>query len=155
MKKATVLGMILAMLGATIGGTGCLGRSAMGKSVAEFNLGVSQNKWVRWGVFLLLGPVYGFAGGIDLMILNSIEFHTGTNPWSGEPRLAKAGETHVQQGPGGEKVVSTLRADGSIDFVVIESDGAETKVNVRVGDGEYVARDTEGEIVARVRDPHE
>jgi hypothetical protein len=153
MKKSMALGIVLAMMGMTIGGTGCLGRSAMGKSLAEWNLQVVQNKWARWGVFVLLGPAYGFVGGVDLMVLNSIEFHTGTNPWSGESRLAQAGETRVQQGGGGEMVVSTLRADGSIDVVITDSEGRETKLNVLADDGQVVARDGDGQVVARAPDP--
>lgn len=153
MKKSMAVGIVVAMMGVTIGGTGCLGRSAMGKSLGKWNLEVVQNKWARWGVFVLLGPVYGFVGGIDLMVLNSIEFHTGTNPWSGESRLAQAGETRVQWGAGDERVASALRADGSIDVVITDSVGRETKVNVVADDGQIVARDGDGRVVARASDP--
>lgn len=155
MKKTTAVGLVLAMTLLAGGSTGCLGRSAMGKSVLKWNLQVSENKWVRWGVFVLLGPVYGFAGAADLMVINSIEFHTGTNPWSNESRLAKAGQTHVEQGPGGERVVSTLRADGSIDLVITEANSTVTEANVFVSEGEFVARDADGRVLARVRDPRQ
>ena len=81
MKRSIAIVMLLALL--SMGSFGCLGRGAMGGSVGKFNLEVVENKWARWGVFLLLGPVYGVAGSIDLLIINSIEFHSGTNPWSG------------------------------------------------------------------------
>lgn len=151
MKKSVAMLLLATMF--AMGQTGCLGRGAMGKSVGKFNLRVVENKWGRWIVFLLLGPVYGIAGGIDLFIINSIEFHSGTNPWSGEDRLARAGDVFVQEGPDGERIVSTLLADGSIDLAITGTDGTESKLNVAPRQGEYVARNAEGEVVARVRDP--
>ena len=87
------------------------------------------------------------------MIINSIEFHTGTNPWSGEERLARAGDVHFQEGPNGEKVVSTLMADGSIDLSITEADGSEVNLNLMLKEGEFIARDSKGRVVAKVRDP--
>lgn len=151
MKKSIAILALLTML--AMGSVGCLGRGALGGSVGKFNLEVVENKWARWGVFLLLGPVYGFAGGIDLLIVNSIEFHTGKNPWSGQDRLARAGDVHLQEGPNGERVVSTLMADGSIDLAITEANGKEVSLNVMLKAGEYIARNAEGQIVAKVRDP--
>lgn len=148
MKKSIALVTALALL--AMGGAGCLGRGAMGGSIGKWNLEVVENKWARWLVFLLLSPVYGFASFIDLMIINSIEFHTGTNPWNGKERLARAGDVHIEHGPNGAQVVSTLLADGSIDLRVVDGDGKETRVNVMRKDGEYLARDPEGRVVARV-----
>lgn len=58
----------------------CFGSFPLTKKVYTFNKNVSPDKWVRELVFLAIGPlvpVYGVAGLIDVLILNSIEFWTG------------------------------------------------------------------------------
>lgn len=64
--------------------TGCMGQMATTGLVSKFNLEIVDNRYGREGMFLLLSPVYGLAGTIDLFIFNSIEFWTGTNPVSGK-----------------------------------------------------------------------
>ena len=94
----------------------CLGQGALGRRVLKFNLDVVENKWSRWLVFLALNviPVYPIAGAIDLVIINSIEFHSGTNPLTGKPRLAvREGHDEVVA-PDGSQAAPTLNADGSV-----------------------------------------
>ena len=61
--------------------TGCFGSFALTKKVYEFNDGL-ENKWLKsiafWGLNIIL--VYGFAGFVDVVILNLVEFWTGSNP---------------------------------------------------------------------------
>ncbi|MBA5764023.1 DUF3332 domain-containing protein [Vibrio sp. 404] len=64
--------------------TGCMGQMATTGLVSKFNLEIVDNRYGREGMFLLLSPVYGLAGTIDLFIFNAIEFWTGTNPVSGK-----------------------------------------------------------------------
>jgi len=60
---------------------GCYGSFNLTKKVYNWN-GSLGNKWVVEVVFLAcyVVPVYGIAGFIDTVILNSIEFWTGSNP---------------------------------------------------------------------------
>lgn len=66
----------------TLTTTGCFGGFNLTRKVYRFNKNVSPNKWVQELVFLGLAilPVYGFATLIDALIINSIEFWTGSNP---------------------------------------------------------------------------
>jgi hypothetical protein len=130
--------------------TGCIGGMAVSGKVTKFNLDVVEGKWLREGVFLLLYfiPVYPIAGMIDLIIVNSIEFHTGTNPISGKPRIARVGETRRVELADGTVSVSTLRADGTIDFEVTDPDGETRFANVEVEGDRLVARDAEGRELA-------
>ena len=66
--------------------SGCMGGMAVSGMVSKFNLEVTDNKWGREAVFLGLYiiPVYEIAALVDLIVVNSIEFHTGTNPLSGK-----------------------------------------------------------------------
>lgn len=61
---------------------GCYGSFAFSKKVYDFNGSVSGDKFVNNLVFWLLNviPVYGFAGFADVVVLNFIEFWTGSNP---------------------------------------------------------------------------
>ena len=125
---------------------GCIGHGALGGKVMGWNLDVASGKWGREAVFLLLNiiPVYPIAGMIDILVINSIEFHSGTNPLSGQDRLARAGDTRTIDGPDGSRTVATLRADKSIDLEVFESDGAAHFLNLVQKDGKLVARDAHG-----------
>jgi hypothetical protein len=131
---------------------GCIGGMAVSGKVRQFNLEVVENKWAREAVFLALYfiPVYPFAGFIDLLIVNSIEFHTGTNPVSGKPRIAQVGETRRVEAANGAVSESTLRADGSIDLVITEPGGETHFLNVVERDGTVVARDAAGRELASV-----
>lgn len=75
--------IVVAMLVATMAlmSVGCYGSFNLTKKVYNWN-GSLGNKWVVELVFLAcyVVPVYGIAGFIDVVILNSIEFWTGSNP---------------------------------------------------------------------------
>lgn len=63
--------------------TGCYGSFKLVNKVYEWN-GSIEDKFVRSLVFVALCiiPVYGMAGSIDAVILNAIEFWSGSNPLS-------------------------------------------------------------------------
>lgn len=64
--------------------TGCFGEFALVKKVYEWNDDLSDSKFVKTLVFWVLNiiPVYGIASFIDVVILNLIEFWSGSNPLS-------------------------------------------------------------------------
>jgi hypothetical protein len=132
--------------------TGCIGRMAMSGKVLEWNLRVAEEKWPRELVFFLLYviPVYPFTGALDLLIFNSIEFWTGTNPINGEPRLAKAGDRHEEIAEDGSKTVSVVREDGSLDMTLTDRDGKTQFVNLTREPEGIVVRDSEGIQVGHV-----
>ena len=72
-----------------ISGPGCLGRFAMTTSVRKFNLKAFDSQWGREILFLGLHvvPVYPFCAFADIMVVNSIEFWTETNPIDGEKAI--------------------------------------------------------------------
>jgi len=148
--RATIIALVLACL--TFSNTACIGRMAISGKVMEFNLSVSQDKWAREIVFLALYivPVYEFAGMADLIVVNSIEFWTGKNPVSGEPRLAHFGDQNHGVTADGSEEISTLRKDGSIDIEVRTADGGAYFLNVVREDGAVVGRDAQGRRIARV-----
>jgi hypothetical protein len=150
MKKAMIVSCLL--LGLVFSNSACIGRMATAGKVGKFNLEVVEGKWGREIVFLALYiiPVYPIAGAIDLIIVNSIEFWTGTNPLNGQPRLARVGDTKHVVAADGSEAISTLLADGSIDIEVRAADGSAHFMNVVREDGRVVARDSTGREVAMV-----
>jgi hypothetical protein len=81
MKKIRTIVMIalIAVMGVAL--TGCYGSFAMVKKVHTWN-GTVGNKFVNEAVFLVLNiiPVYPVCAFVDVIILNSVEFWTGSNP---------------------------------------------------------------------------
>ena len=89
MKK---LFLALALTGVMISQTGCFGEFGLTRKVYDFNQGVGGkfvNQIVFWAMCVI--PVYEVAGMLDVIIFNTIEFWTGSNPVAMAP-----GETEVQ-----------------------------------------------------------
>lgn len=151
MKRHIALALSLLML-LSASTTGCIGRMAVSGEVQKFNLNVTPGKWGRWVVFLVLYviPVYPLAHLVDLLVVNSLEFWQGTNPVSGESRLAWGPRTRVVEGADGSRGVSTLREDGSIDIEITEPDGEKHSLNLSREDGSVVARDASGAVLGRM-----
>ena len=80
MKKprfAVVVCLTLALLG-----TGCLGPNNAFNGMIHWNQRVTDNKFANEGIFLglIIIPVYELMLIGDLLIFNSIEFWSGSNP---------------------------------------------------------------------------
>src|SRR5580692_4347566 len=80
-RRAAILTLTAAAL---VGTSACFGSFNLTRKLWGWNKGVSSEKFVRELVFLGLNvvPVYSIAGFIDVVVTNSIEFWTGTNPVS-------------------------------------------------------------------------
>ena len=87
---------------------------------------------------------------IDLLVVNSIEFHSGTNPISGKARIARAGESRRIETADGAVSLSTLREDGSIDLVITEPGGSAHFLNLGERGDRVIARDAQGRQIASV-----
>ena len=77
--KLTSMAMIVILL--TIGLSGCFGNFAATRKVYDFNKNFGD-KWMNQIMFWVLSwiPVYEAAGIADLLIFNTVEFWTGSNP---------------------------------------------------------------------------
>ncbi|NQZ92279.1 MAG: DUF3332 family protein [Moritella sp.] len=60
--------------------TGCIGQMGLTQLAVGVNLKAVDNRYGRAGIYVLAAPVYGVTALVDLMVINSIEFWTGTNP---------------------------------------------------------------------------
>ena len=114
--------------------TGCMGQMGLSKSVHKFNMRASSDRWPR--EFLFLGmyiiPVYPFAGAIDLVVINSMEFWTGTNPYTGKSPAVVDMKVSALEDAGVKNVAeATLRSDGkeTVKMELIFNDGHEEMIS--------------------------
>lgn len=157
MIKRTIATLLVAAF--ALSSTACIGRFATSGLVRKFNLTAVQGQWPHELLFFALYviPVYPLAGTVDILIINSIEFWTGTNPIDGGARVAgstvaahQSGDQHHVVAADGAEAISTLREDGSIDFEIRGADGLPHFVNVVRDESQLVARDAEGQRIARL-----
>ncbi len=99
----------------------CVGSFSLFNRLSSWNRTVSDDKFVNELVFLSLTiiPVYLVAGVADALVLNSIEFWTGSNP------LANAGEVKRVKGENGYYLVETLP-----NGYTITKEGESTSMNL-------------------------
>jgi len=81
MKKKVFTAVIALTLVGSVSFTSCIGSFALTNKIYSWNNSVGD-KWVNEVVFLALCivPVYEFCAFADAVILNSVEFWTGSNP---------------------------------------------------------------------------
>ena len=77
--------------------TGCMGHNGLTGKVVKFNLSVVENRYGREGIFICLIPGYIISTVCDLLVFNSVEFWSGTNPLNGKSALV---DTKVIDVPG-------------------------------------------------------
>ena len=152
MFRRSTAALVTVFAFASFSTTGCIGQMATAGTVLKWNLSVVESKWARWVVYLVLYiiPVYEIAGLIDLLIVNSIEFHTGTNPITDKPRIAvreSASEIVLADGSRG---TSTLQADGSVVLDMTDAKGDKHVIVLVPVPGGIEARDSNGNVVGRV-----
>ena len=111
MKKLKIK-VVCALLGGSLLFSSCIGSFALWNNLKDWNQGIG-NKFVNELVFLAFNiiPVYGVAYFADVVVLNSIEFWSGSNP------LADVGTTKTVKGENGEYLIRTNGEDVSIDLV--------------------------------------
>lgn len=172
MKKSKTV-LVCAMLSGSVLFSSCIGSFGLWNSLKDWNQGVS-NKFVNELIFLAfhIVPIYEVAYLADVLVLNSIEF------WSGSSPVASIGEVKTVQGENGEYLVKTNEdgytiskkgeeksvdlvynkekntwnavADGqSFELVKINEDGTAT-MSLQNGTSMTVIPDAQGVAAARV-----
>jgi len=145
MKKILTLALIGTVM--TISLSGCYGSFAFTKKVYDFN-GQISNKWVNEAIFFVFGgPVYGFTVFADAVVLNTIEFWTGSNP--------VASNTLEQQDQAGNKLIATKIPGGALELTVIKADGTVNSMTLTKSDDMVKAFDENGKVIARIAAPAE
>lgn len=137
MKKMRnrLLGAIALTLSLSMVTTSCIGSFALTNRLLTWNKGVGSkfvNELVFFAFWIL--PVYEVCGLADLLVINSIEFWSGSNP------MAKG--TKVIDGQDGRYLVE---CDGKGYTIISENDGSKVRLDfdddtdtwsVNLGDGQ-------------------
>ncbi|MFA6455873.1 MAG: DUF3332 family protein [Bacteroidota bacterium] len=151
-KKIVVMVLVASM---AVMSVGCYGSFSLTKKVYNWN-GSLGNKWVVEVVFLAcyVVPVYGIAGFIDTVILNSIEFWTGTNPMASTIKsddgttVAFNKETKNVEISYAGKTFVIAQEDGK--SVVKDSQGTVLAYAVQNQDGSMNILDAQGKVLNTV-----
>lgn len=109
MKRNKLTWVAAIALSGTVLFSSCVGSFGLFNRLSSWNQSVG-NKFVNELVFLALNivPVYGVAYLADALVINSIEFWSGTNP------MANVGDVKKVKGENGEYLVKTLEEGYSI-----------------------------------------
>ena len=150
-RRTTALLLALAMLSTT--SLGCIGHFGLSGKVREFNLETTEDRWGREILFVCLYiiPVYPFAGMLDILIFNSVEFWTGENPINDKPSVTPLSFREVES-EDGSRMLMTLREDRSIDVELEDAYGQRYFMNLIQTPNGVAARDRTGDIVASAGD---
>lgn len=172
MKKNRLTLVAAIFLSGTILFSSCVGSFGLFNRISSWNQSIGT-KFVNELVFLALNivPVYGVAYLADALVINSIEFWSGTNP------MANVGDVKKVKGENGDYLVKTLEngysitkegedsameliynkeantwnvvADGvSTELLKMNNDGT-AEMNLPNGDKMNVTLDAQGMMVAR------
>ena len=164
LRSRSMMGVIAGATAFVMLGTGCFGSFALTRKVYEFNKGVGD-KWmqsiVAWAFCII--PVYGFAVGVDFIILNLVEFWTGTNPVAYGPgqsrdldvdgqtlRMTRLDESTVEMGRlvnGQVLDVVVFKMDSELGQVIATSTDGTLLASAREIGGGVVVENASGELV--------
>lgn len=147
MKKLTLSAVVACTLMGSMMFSSCIGSFSLTNKLLRWNEQVN-NKFVNELVFFAFWilPVYEVSAIADLLVLNSIEFWSGTNP-------VTVGTTRVK-GNDGQYLV---KADAKGYTIKSENDGSEVRLNYNDDDkswGIQLSDGSEQKIFSFVDDTH-
>jgi hypothetical protein len=108
---------------------GCMGQMGLTQAAMGLNLKAVDNRWGRAGLYLLMSPIYAVTSVVDLLVINAIEFFTGTNP------LTKKSPAVVD-----EPADTWLKVDDSLDDSVTEAPISSNGFEIQAKDDNGVMR---------------
>ncbi|MGF1734493.1 DUF3332 domain-containing protein [Photobacterium satsumensis] len=80
-NKVAIAAVVAVML------SGCVGSNVATSKLMEYNVKAVDNRYARGGLNMLMSPIYGVTITADYLVLNSLEFWTGSNPVNGNPHI--------------------------------------------------------------------
>ncbi|PSW21878.1 DUF3332 domain-containing protein [Photobacterium sanctipauli] len=85
--KVTLFSKVAIAVVAGVMLSGCVGSNVATNKLMEYNVKAVDNRYARGGLNMLMSPVYGVTVAADYLVLNSLEFWTGSNPVTGSPHV--------------------------------------------------------------------
>lgn len=105
--KIKYLSVSVCLMACTLFATSCVGSFALFNKLASWNKRATNNKFLNEIIFLVISPAYGICSLADVLVLNTIEFWTGSNPMA-----MKVGTTRQVMGQDGKYYAVTTKANG-------------------------------------------
>ncbi len=140
MKK----GIITLLCAGMIVLTGCYGKNACFEKLHQWN-GTLGNKWLNSIVHFILnifGVYWICLGLIDGLVLNTVEFWTGSNPLA-------AGDSYFEKDAQGNSIAAVKNADGSMSVEMTTAAGEKASLTLQRDENVVRALDAEGNLVAQ------
>jgi hypothetical protein len=140
MKK----GIITLLCAGMIVLSGCYGKNACFNKLHDWN-GTLGNKWINSIVhfFLNVFPVYMICLGlVDGLVLNTIEFWTGSNPLAG-------GDSYYEKDAQGNSIAAVKNEDGSMTVEMTTAAGEKATMTLQRDENVIRALDAEGNVIAQ------
>ncbi len=132
--------------------TGCYGKFMLTKKIHTWNGTVSSNKFVNnlvfWGLCII--PVYSIGTLVDAVILNTIEFWTGSNPMA-----MKEGQKEVKKVAIEGKEYEITATKNRLDIVQLSGDekGKVTSMVYDEGSRNWYLNDGDTKVlIAQIQD---
>lgn len=147
--KSRFIALTMALALAASMSTACIGKFGLVGKIRKYNLEFNEGRWERAMLFFAFYviPVYPFAGTIDLLIINSIEFWTGTNPVSNEPSVSPVTAKRFTTDDG-TQVTMTRKPDDSLAVELVTPEGETRNLElVRTADGVILTDEHGNELV--------
>ena len=139
MKK----GIITLLCAGMIVLSGCYGKYACFNKLLAWN-GTLGNKWLNSIVHFAMNviPVYGIALFVDFLVLNTVEFWTGSNPLA-------AGDSYYEKDAQGNEILAVKNTDGSMTVEMTTAAGEKATMTLQRDENVIRALDAEGNVVAQ------
>ena len=124
--------------------SGCYGKNACFNKLHNWN-GTLGDKWINSIVhfFLFWLPVYGICLFlVDGLVLNTIEFWTGSNPLA-------SGDSYFEKDAQGNTIAAVKNEDGSMSVELTTAKGEKANLTLQRDENVVRALDNEGNVVAQ------
>lgn len=136
MKKYLVILSMAAVLF-----TGCYGNYALFNKVKDFT-GSFGDKWINSVVNFVAWciPAYEVSLFVDVLILNTIQFWTGSNPIA-------SNDTYYEKDAEGNSITASKNNDGTLSVSINKANGEKTDLEFQRDEDVIRALDQEGNVV--------
>lgn len=131
MKKATLTVAVILTLCGSMLTSSCIGKFALTNRVLAWNNQVG-NKFLNELVFFAFWilPVYEVTALADLVVLNTIEFWSGSNPMASSSKIVEGSDGRYLVECDGKGYTITSQTDGSTVRLDFDSDTSTWWVNI-------------------------
>lgn len=130
MKKTYLSVAVVCLLGASLLGSSCIGSFQLTNKLLSWNRQIG-NKFVNELVFFAFWvlPVYEVSALADVLVLNSIEFWSGSNPVASGTKVIEGNDGRYLVDCDGKGYTITSESDGSVVRLDFDADEQTWSVN--------------------------